>query len=112
LKKSLGWKSLLKILNIQSNRHSGTGKVLVGDAGQPGEQMIRLLFDRLQDLRRIRIRFSEPNIERTQQFTLRWADSPTDPFREIVRQQSPSLEGVGAPNDASPKDTVKKGAGH
>jgi hypothetical protein len=63
------------------------GESLGWRAGQPGEQMIRLLFDRPQDLRRIRIRFSEPNIERTQQFTLRWADSPTDPFREIVRQQ-------------------------
>jgi hypothetical protein len=56
-------------------------------ASQPGEQTIRLLFDEPKDLRRIWLRFSEPKVERTQQFTLRWADSHTGPFREIVRQQ-------------------------
>ena len=56
-------------------------------AGRPGRQTIRLLFDEPKDLRRIWLRFSEPQVERTQQFTLHWADSPTGPFREIVRQQ-------------------------
>jgi hypothetical protein len=56
-------------------------------ASQPGQQTIRLLFDEPKDLRQIRLRFSEPKVERTQQFTLRWADSQTGPFREIVRQQ-------------------------
>jgi len=56
-------------------------------ASQPGEQTIRLLFDEPKDLRRIWLRFSEPQAERTQQFTLRWADSQAGPFREIVRQQ-------------------------
>jgi hypothetical protein len=56
-------------------------------ARQPGEQLIRLLFDEPKDLRRIWLRFSEPKAERTQQFTLRWTDSQTGPFREIVRQQ-------------------------
>jgi hypothetical protein len=56
-------------------------------ARQPGEQLIRLLFDEPKDLRRIWLRFSEPKVERTQQFTLRWTDSQTGPFREIVRQQ-------------------------
>jgi hypothetical protein len=56
-------------------------------ASQPGEQTIRLLFDGPKDLRRIWLRFSEPQLERTQQFTLRWADSQTGFFREIVRQQ-------------------------
>jgi hypothetical protein len=63
------------------------GESLGWRASQPGEQTIRLLFDGPQDLRRIWIRFSEPNIERTQQFTLRWADTQTGPFRKIVRQQ-------------------------
>lgn len=63
------------------------GESLGWRASQPGEQTIRLLFDEPKDLRRIRLRFSEPQIERTQQFTLRWADSQTGPFREIVRQQ-------------------------
>ena len=56
-------------------------------ASQPGEQTIRLLFDEPKDLRRIWLRFSEPQVERTQQFTLRWADSQTGSLREIVRQQ-------------------------
>jgi hypothetical protein len=62
-------------------------KSLGWHASQPGEQTIRLLFDEPKDLRRIWLRFSEPQLERTQQFTLRWADSQTGPFREIVRQQ-------------------------
>jgi hypothetical protein len=56
-------------------------------ASQPGEQTIRLLFDEPKDIRRISLRFSEPQAKRTQQFMLRWADSQTGPFREIVRQQ-------------------------
>ena len=56
-------------------------------ASQTGEQTIRLLFDEPKDLRRIWLRFSEPRVERTQQFTLRWADSQTGSSKEIVRQQ-------------------------
>jgi hypothetical protein len=63
------------------------GESLGWRASQPGEQTIRLLFDEPKDLRRIWLRFSEPKVERTQQFTLRWADGQTGPFREIVRQQ-------------------------
>jgi hypothetical protein len=63
------------------------GESLGWRASQPGEQTIRLLFDEPKDLQRIWLRFSEPKVERTQQFTLRWADSQTGPFREIVRQQ-------------------------
>jgi hypothetical protein len=63
------------------------GESLGWRASQPGEQTIRLLFDEPKDLRRIWLRFSEPKVERTQQFTLRWADSQAGPFREIVRQQ-------------------------
>ena len=54
---------------------------------QLGEQTIRLLFDKPTDIRRISLRFSEPLVERTQEFALRWADSQTGPYREIVRQQ-------------------------
>ena len=64
-----------------------SGKSLGWRASQPGEQTIRLLFDEPKDLRRIQLRFSEPLVERTQQFSLHWADSQTGPFREIVRQQ-------------------------
>src|SRR6516164_4031551 len=63
------------------------GESLGWRASQPGEQRIRLLFDEPKDLRRIWLRFSELQVERTQQFTLRWADSQSGPFKEIVRQQ-------------------------
>ena len=55
-------------------------------AAETGEQVIRLVFDRPTPLHRIRLEFSESEVERTQEFTLRWA--PTgEAFREIVRQQ-------------------------
>jgi hypothetical protein len=63
------------------------GETLGWRADESGAQKIRLLFDEPKDLRRIWLRFSESEIERTQQFTLSWADSQTAPFREIVRQQ-------------------------
>ncbi len=63
------------------------GETLGWRADESGAQKIRLLFDEPKDLRRIWLRFSEPEVERTQQLTLSWADSQTAPFREIVRQQ-------------------------
>jgi hypothetical protein len=63
------------------------GESLGWRASQPGEQTIRLLFDEPKDLRQIVLRFSEPKVERTQQFTLRWADRQSGPFNDIVRQQ-------------------------
>jgi hypothetical protein len=80
-------KSLLKIPNIQSNRHLSTEKVLVGVPANQVSRRFDSCFDEPKDLRRIWLRFSEPQVERTQQFTLRWTDSQTGPFREIVRQQ-------------------------
>ena len=49
--------------------------------------VIRIIFDKPRPLRRIRLEFAEPEIERTQEFTLRWSAEPGRPFREIVRQQ-------------------------
>jgi hypothetical protein len=56
-------------------------------AAEPGMQSIRLLFHQPQRLRRIRLRFDEPTIERTQEFTLRWSPDGGRSFRDIVRQQ-------------------------
>jgi hypothetical protein len=63
------------------------GENLGWRAAEPGVQTIRLLFDEPKDVRRICLRFSELELERTQEFTLRWAGSLTSPFTEIVRQQ-------------------------
>ncbi len=56
-------------------------------AGAPGVQVVRLVFYRPRRISRIRLRFSEKAVERTQEFVLRWAPGQGQPFREIVRQQ-------------------------
>ena len=56
-------------------------------AAKKGEQVIRLIFDEPQTLRRISLRFSETKIARTQQFSLRWSGPGGQTFHEIVRQQ-------------------------
>ena len=55
-------------------------------AGEPGEQVIRMLFDQPIAVHRIRLEFSENEVKRTQEFTLRWSRA-NEPSREIVRQQ-------------------------
>jgi hypothetical protein len=56
-------------------------------AAQPGEQTIRLLFDEPLRLKRIHLVFSEGELERTQEFALRWSPDGGQSYRENVRQQ-------------------------
>jgi len=56
-------------------------------AAQPGEQIIRLLFDEPLKITRIRLVFHEDEHERTQEFVLRWLPDGGQSYREIVRQQ-------------------------
>jgi hypothetical protein len=56
-------------------------------ADESGEQQIRLIFDEPVSVRRIHLRFDEPAVARTQQFTLRWSSHWGGPSNEIVRQQ-------------------------
>ena len=56
-------------------------------AADAGPQTIRLLFDKPQDFRRIRLDFEEIEIARTQEFVLRWSPEAGKPRHEIVRQQ-------------------------
>lgn len=56
-------------------------------AVSPGKQSIRLIFDQPQSIKRIYLRFDEPEVARTQEFTLRWSQSRVGPLTEIVRQQ-------------------------
>jgi hypothetical protein len=62
-----------------------------GDSGwrasEPGEQSIRLFFSRPLDLHRIRLQFIEEQLERTQEFALRWAGCNSSSFEELIRQQ-------------------------
>jgi hypothetical protein len=56
-------------------------------AAQLGEQTIRLLFDEPLRLRRIHLVFYENDLERTQEFVLRWSPDGGQSYREILRQQ-------------------------
>jgi hypothetical protein len=68
---------------FQVNGRAGSG----WRAAAPGKQLIRLLFDSPQPLRSIWLRFGESQVERTQEFTLRYAEQGRVADREIVRQQ-------------------------
>jgi hypothetical protein len=56
-------------------------------AAQPGEQVIRLVFDRPQSLHHLRLVFAEAQQARTQEFVVRWSADGGQSYREIVRQQ-------------------------
>ena len=56
-------------------------------ATDSGTQTVRLIFDQPQRLKRIALVFEETEIERTQEFVLRWSSDGGHSFREIVRQQ-------------------------
>ena len=56
-------------------------------AQQPGEQTIRLLFDKPLRISRIHLVFKEDERKRTQEFVLRWSPDPGGSGREILRQQ-------------------------
>jgi hypothetical protein len=70
---------------IESALIPGTG--LGWRAAQPGEQLIRLLFDEPLRLQRLRLVFHEAEQERTQEFVLRWSPDRGQSYREILRQQ-------------------------
>jgi hypothetical protein len=56
-------------------------------AGEPGEQLLRLVFDEPVRLGRIRLVFEEVDEPRTQEFALRWSGGRGEPTRDVVRQQ-------------------------
>ena len=56
-------------------------------AASPGKQIIRLVFDQPQSIQRMRLQFHEPDVARTQEFTVRWSGGPEGPLKEVVRQQ-------------------------
>jgi hypothetical protein len=52
-----------------------------------GTQIIRIIFDEPQKLKRIRLVFEDAESTRTQEFVLRWSSDTEHSFREIVRQR-------------------------
>jgi len=63
------------------------GKASGWRASGPGKQLIRLLFDNPQRLQWIRLNFEELEIERTQEYVLRWSPDGGQTYQEIIRQQ-------------------------
>jgi hypothetical protein len=56
-------------------------------AAQPGPQTVRLVFDQPLTIKRLHLEFHEDELQRTQQFVLRWSSNGGQSYREIVRQQ-------------------------
>ena len=56
-------------------------------AAQPGPQTMRLVFDQPQRIKRVHLEFHEDELQRTQQFVLRWSSNGGESYREIVCQQ-------------------------
>jgi hypothetical protein len=56
-------------------------------AARSGEQMIRILFDEPQRIKRIRLWFQEDEVARTHEFVLRWSSDGGRSYQDIVRQQ-------------------------
>src|SRR5262245_28891604 len=56
-------------------------------AAHPGKQVIRLLFDEPQRIRRINLLFLEGEFSRTQEFVLSWRQKDQSLSRELLRQQ-------------------------
>jgi hypothetical protein len=56
-------------------------------AADAGSQTIRLIFDQPQRLKCIALVFEESELERTQEFVLRWSRDGGSSFTDIVRQQ-------------------------
>ena len=56
-------------------------------ASEPGQQTVRLLFDKPLRVKRVHLEFQEDEQERTQEFVLRWSSDRGQSYREIVRQQ-------------------------
>jgi uncharacterized protein (DUF736 family) len=56
-------------------------------ASQKGVQHIRIIFDQPTFVRRIQLCFLEPDLERTQEFSIRWSSAEGGPPKEIIRQQ-------------------------
>jgi len=55
-------------------------------AANPGTQIVRMIFDQPQTLRRIWLVFEDNENARNQEFVLRWSRGQESSFREIVRQ--------------------------
>jgi hypothetical protein len=90
------WLNLDELVEVEmtsENEQHPVEAALMPDRGAgwratgPGEQTIRLIFASPQKLQRICLSFMDIQVERTQQYVLRWSSDGGQSFQEIVRQQ-------------------------
>jgi hypothetical protein len=90
------WLSLVELADVEvtseSAEHPIESALLPGDsagwrASTPGEQTIRLLFREPTRLRRIALKFVERDVERMQEYVVRWSQDGGRSFHDVVRQQ-------------------------
>lgn len=90
------WLTLDRLARVEVTSESQTdliGSALSGNSGagwrskETGEQTIRLVFNDPQSVHRILLEFRENEMERTQEFLLRWLPEGATDYREVVRQQ-------------------------
>jgi hypothetical protein len=53
----------------------------------PGTQLIRIVLEAPRPIRRVQLQFSEPSVERTQEFVLQWASTLEGERNKLIRQQ-------------------------
>ena len=91
-----GWLDLEHLIQVKLTSEDAEHTIesaLVSNTGSgwrarlPGKQTIRLLFDMPHRISRIQLVFQEDELERTQEFVLRWSRGIEESPREIVRQQ-------------------------
>jgi hypothetical protein len=89
----LALENLVKVELTSEDEEHPVESALIANAGpgwraqQPGEQTIRMLFDKPHAIRHIQLLFEEDERARTQEFVLRWCADGETACREIVRQQ-------------------------
>jgi hypothetical protein len=91
-----GWLDLAKLAHVEISSESPSHPIEAAlqpgggpgwRAAEPGQQIVRLLFDQPQRIRRISLQINEQELARTQEFALRWSQDSGRTYREIVRQQ-------------------------
>jgi hypothetical protein len=91
-----GWIDLEQIAAVEvtsEDPHFPVEAVFKSDSGigwrasQDGEQQLRIIFDEPTTVHRMRLHFVELEVERTQEFTIRWSSAQGGPSRDVVRQQ-------------------------
>ena len=90
------WLSLAELADVEVTSESAEQPIesalLRGDssgwrASTPGEQTVRLLFKQPTSLRRIALKFVERDVERMQEYVIRWSPDNGQSFHDVVRQQ-------------------------